>query len=136
MKHGDNARTKVNTTMLCTNSNNNDTSQCVSQEEPDVLLLQEDNNIDVCVSDRLSVAPYVQSSDKKCVEAKIEDMELKIAPYESNEETSGKFKLANLVSKYDIKLKDNGKQYVIVINTVTYHIIMQNLIVIGQNLGK
>ena len=56
MKHGDNARTKVNTS---TNSHNNGTSQCVSQEEPDVLLLQEDNNIDVCVSDRLSVAPYV-----------------------------------------------------------------------------
>ena len=134
MRHGDNAKTKVNKDTFCANSHNDGPSQCVSQDEPDAVLIQE-NKMDDYESNRLSITPYVESSDMKCVEAKIEDMELKVASYVLNEEASKKFKLDNLVSKYDIQLKDNGKQYVIVTNTVTYHIIMQNLIVIGQNLG-
>ena len=46
-----------------------------------------------------------------------------------------RFKLGNLTFKLDIKTKDNGKQYVVIVNTVTYYIIMQNLALIGLKMG-
>ena len=60
---------------------------------------------------------------------------LRVAPYTLNDATVIKQKIKLLECEYDVATKDGGKQYIIQLNTVTYHILISNLINVGSKIG-
>ena len=60
---------------------------------------------------------------------------LKIAPFTLNGASLLKKKIKLMDNPYQIEVKDQGKQCTINMSTTTYHIIMNNIVPIGERVG-
>ena len=64
-----------------------------------------------------------------------EAINLKMVPYILNTKKMWKTKLKNLSKIMEIGRKDNGHQYAVIVNTVTYTILMNSIVEVGKSCG-
>ena len=66
---------------------------------------------------------------------KVADCSSKVEPYLLNMKSFYKKLMKNLSSKFNCEKKDNGKQYLVTLNTTTYLIMLSKIVEMGENAG-